>query len=138
MTNDKETIRRLRDALKPFADAAEDLDELHVPNSPIWESPAAMSIEARHLRIARFVWDETHPESPMVVVSTTDVDNNGDHIEMEISVSMWENYRGDFDSMTDEEIERECNTEQDKLDETESWLEAVAAWKASGSPRRDK
>lgn len=43
----------LRKALEPFAEAAEDLEDDHRDNSPIWEAPAAMGIDARHLRAAR-------------------------------------------------------------------------------------
>lgn len=51
---------RERDAavalLKPFAEAADDLDDKHGDGSPIWEAPAAMSIDAGHLReAARFL-----------------------------------------------------------------------------------
>ena len=51
---------------------------------------------------------------------------------MKISYS---DYQGDFDSLTDEEIEWEVNMALDQLNEAESWLEAVAAWKADGKPR---
>jgi len=47
----------------------------------------------------------------------------------------WQGYSADFDAMTDEEIDEEVLCEQSKLDEAESWLEAVAAWKAAGKPR---
>lgn len=56
---------------------------------------------------------------------------------MSVPNKAWEQYRGDFNSMTDEEIEREVEAEQNKLDEAESWLEAVASWKEAGKPRRD-
>ena len=48
---------------------------------------------------------------------------------------VWKEYEGDFNSLSDEEIEQEVVAEQTKLDEAESWLEAVASWKAAGSPR---
>lgn len=48
----------------------------------------------------------------------------------------WYNYRGDFNSMTDEEVEKEVQRAQDKIDEQEEWLEAVASWKAAGKPRK--
>ena len=51
---------------------------------------------------------------------------------MKISYS---DYQGDFDNLTDEEIEWEVNMALDQLNEAESWLEAVAAWKADGKPR---
>lgn len=47
----------------------------------------------------------------------------------------WKEYAGDFNSMTDEEIEAEVASAQERLDEAESWLEAVASWKAAGKPR---
>lgn len=47
----------------------------------------------------------------------------------------WAQYQNDFDAMTDAEIEYETRQSQDQLDEAESWLEAVAAWKAAGRPR---
>jgi len=43
---------KLRAALKPFAEAAADLDDNHADLSPIWESAAAMSIAAKDLRRA--------------------------------------------------------------------------------------
>jgi len=50
--------------------------------------------------------------------------------------AVWEQYAGDFNSMTDEEVEREVRTAENDLDEAESWLEAVASWKAAGKPRK--
>ncbi|WP_298700914.1 hypothetical protein [uncultured Brevundimonas sp.] len=50
-------------------------------------------------------------------------------------VTAWAQYRNDFEAMTDAEIEYETRRSQDQLDEAESWLEAVAAWKAAGRPR---
>ena len=49
--------------------------------------------------------------------------------------SAWKEYAGDFNSMTDKEIEAEVASAQEKLHEEESWLEAVASWKAAGKPR---
>jgi len=46
-------LSKLREALTPFADAAENLEDDHKDSSPIWEAPAAMSIDAKHLRAAR-------------------------------------------------------------------------------------
>lgn len=40
------------EALRPFAEAVESLDDDHADGSPIWESPAAMGIDAGHLRTA--------------------------------------------------------------------------------------
>lgn len=48
---------------------------------------------------------------------------------------VWKEYAGDFNSMTDEEIETETNQAQSLIDENESWVEAVAAWKNAGKPR---
>jgi hypothetical protein len=50
----------LRKALQPFAAAAENLDEDHRDNSPIWETPAAMGIDAVHLRRARTLAGDNH------------------------------------------------------------------------------
>ncbi|MBI0474434.1 hypothetical protein D9601_03525 [Sphingomonas sp. MA1305] len=43
----------LRMLLKPFAEAAEDLDDNHPDRADIWESGAAMSITAGDLRAIR-------------------------------------------------------------------------------------
>jgi len=43
----------LAEALKPFSEAADDLDDDHRHGSDIWEAPAAMAITAGHLRRAR-------------------------------------------------------------------------------------
>lgn len=51
-------------------------------------------------------------------------------------MSAWQQYAADFDALSDEEIEQECRDEQQKLDEAESWLEAVAEWVAAGKPRK--
>ena len=48
----------------------------------------------------------------------------------------WKEYAGDFNAMTDAEIERECENARRELDEAESWLEAVASWKDAGKPRK--
>ncbi len=47
----------------------------------------------------------------------------------------WKRYRADFDALNDKEIEAESEAERRKLDEAESWLEAVASWEAAGKPR---
>ena len=46
-------IARLREALKPFADVVDDLDDDHTDDGKLWESPAAMGITAGDLRRAR-------------------------------------------------------------------------------------
>ncbi|NNH56886.1 hypothetical protein HLI01_08705 [Rhizobium laguerreae] len=48
----------------------------------------------------------------------------------------WKEYENDLNAMTDEQIERECQSAQAQLDEAESWLDAVALWRAAGSPRK--
>ena len=50
---------------------------------------------------------------------------------------LWRQYRGDFNSMTDDEIEWEVRVSEDLVNEHESWLEAVASWKDAGKPRSD-
>ena len=50
----------------------------------------------------------------------------------------WKKYEADFNAMTDEEIASETAAEQQKLDEAEDWLEAVASWEAAGKPRKAK
>lgn len=52
------------------------------------------------------------------------------------SNTAWSRHQGSFNSMTDEEVERECREAQDRIDQDEEWLEAVAAWKKAGKPRR--
>ena len=50
---------------------------------------------------------------------------------------IWKPYAGDFNCMTDEQIETEVQYAQSQIDEHEEWIEAVAAWKAAGKPRKD-
>jgi len=50
--------------------------------------------------------------------------------------NLWKKYAGDFNSMTDDEVDDAVSDEQEKLNEAEEWLEAVASWKAAGKPRR--
>lgn len=47
----------------------------------------------------------------------------------------WKQYANDFNSMTDEQIQRETNSSRDIVDEHEDWLEAVASWERAGKPR---
>ncbi|WP_226554817.1 hypothetical protein [Celeribacter naphthalenivorans] len=49
----------------------------------------------------------------------------------------WRAFAGDFNSMTDAEIETETQIAQNHIDENEAWVEAVASWKAAGKPRTD-
>lgn len=48
----------------------------------------------------------------------------------------WSQYANDFNNMTDDEIEYEYQSSLRLIEEEESWVEAVAAWRAAGSPRR--
>lgn len=50
----------------------------------------------------------------------------------------WKQYVGDFDAMSDEEVEQELGRALNEIDEQESWVEAVASWKAAGKPRTKK
>ncbi len=52
--------------------------------------------------------------------------------------NIWKEYAADFNSMTDEAIETETNDAQELIDEKESWVEAVASWKAAGKPRKNE
>lgn len=47
----------------------------------------------------------------------------------------WREYENDFNNLTDEQVEWEVRSAERDLDEAESWLEAVASWKAAGKPR---
>ena len=59
MTQDEEIAAlraenaRLREALKPFADAAESLADDDKDQWDLWESPAAMGLTVKNLRDAR-------------------------------------------------------------------------------------
>ncbi len=53
------------------------------------------------------------------------------------AVAAWQKYAGDFNAMTDSEIEAESQRARDEMEEHESWLEAVASWEAAGKPRRE-
>ena len=48
---------------------------------------------------------------------------------------LWKEFEADFNSLTDEEIERETDDAQSVIDEQTAWVEAVASWKAAGKPR---
>ena len=54
-----------------------------------------------------------------------------------MNADAWKEF-ADFDAMSDEEVAAEVASEQQKLDEAESWLEAVASWEAAGKPRTEK
>lgn len=49
----------------------------------------------------------------------------------------WKKYRGDFNAMTDEQIDQECKEAQRRIDKDEEWLEAVASWVDAGQPRNE-
>lgn len=55
----------------------------------------------------------------------------------EANNNAWEKYKGDFNCMTDEQIENSAKEYQEKIDDAEEWLEAIASWKAAGKPRRE-
>jgi len=48
---------------------------------------------------------------------------------------IWKKFSGDFDSLTDDQIEEICQEDQNLINEKTEWLEAVASWKAAGKPR---
>ena len=52
----------LIEALRPFVEAADDLDEKHHDSTDIWEAPAAMSINAGHLRRAAALLQGKQPD----------------------------------------------------------------------------
>lgn len=54
----------------------------------------------------------------------------------EITNDLWKEYENDFNAMSDDQIERECEEERRNLDTAESWLEAVESWKKAGKPRK--
>ena|SRR6218665_935943 len=56
-------------------------------------------------------------------------------IKIDAPKEPWYDYRGDFNAMTDEEIEQECEIARNRVAEEESWLEAVESWKQAGRPR---
>lgn len=53
-----------------------------------------------------------------------------------LSEAAWSQYANDLNAMTDDEIEYEYQSSLRLIEEEESWVEAVAAWRAAGSPRR--
>lgn len=55
----------------------------------------------------------------------------------EANNSAWYKFRGDFNAMTDDQIENSAKEYQDKIDDAEEWLEAIAAWKDAGKPRKE-
>lgn len=48
---------------------------------------------------------------------------------------LWERYSGDFNAMSDSEIEREAAASQEVVDRETAFVEAVASWKRAGKPR---
>lgn len=61
-------------------------------------------------------------------------DHSGKGKEMK---DAWKKYRGDFNAMTDEQIDQECKEAQRRIDKDEEWLEAVASWVDAGQPRNE-
>jgi len=49
----------------------------------------------------------------------------------------WMEYKGDFNAMTDAEIDSETEQAKTLIDENESWVDAVASWKVAGKPRTE-
>lgn len=58
--------------------------------------------------------------------------------EVKHTPEAWKRYEGDFNSMTDAEVETAVGEAEDAVEEAEGWLEAVASWKAAGCPRKEK
>lgn len=56
-------ISRLRDALKPFAKAAEDIDDNNHDRWEMWEHPASMNIHVADMRRARTALEANHGRS---------------------------------------------------------------------------
>ena len=50
----------------------------------------------------------------------------------------WEYHKGDFNSMTDEQIDEVTKEAEEQVEAYEKWLEAVASWKDAGKPRMEK
>lgn len=46
-------LAKAHEVIRPFAEAADDLDDAHADHSSIWEAPAAMNIRGADLRAAR-------------------------------------------------------------------------------------
>ena len=51
---------------------------------------------------------------------------------------LWKEYAGDFNAMSDEEIDQEESIAQNLIDENQPWVDAVASWRAAGKPRNVK
>lgn len=51
---------------------------------------------------------------------------------------IWQQFSGDFNAMTDAEIDQEVDQAQDRIDKETEFVEAVSAWKAAGRPRSKK
>lgn len=49
----------------------------------------------------------------------------------------WGKFEADLNALTDAQIDAECQKAMAALEEAEEWLEAVEAWRADGSPRRE-
>lgn len=58
----QQRVEEMRELLRPFADAADDLDDKHRDGSEIWEAPAAMSITAGDLRRAALTLNDRSAE----------------------------------------------------------------------------
>ncbi|MEW9855945.1 hypothetical protein [Novosphingobium sp. M1R2S20] len=52
-------------------------------------------------------------------------------------IDAWKRYQGDFNAMTDGEVDEVTEECRRQVEEAEDWLEAVASWKAAGKPRME-
>ena len=50
---------------------------------------------------------------------------------------LWKKYKGDFNTMTDKEIQVEVSLSESKVDEEMEFIEAYHSWVAAGRPRDD-
>ena len=48
---------------------------------------------------------------------------------------LWKKYKGDFNAMTNEEVDFEVENSLEVVAIEEEWLEAVASWVEAGKPR---
>lgn len=48
----------------------------------------------------------------------------------------WKKYAGTLNSLTDEQIEFECESARNDMANAKEWLEAVASWEAAGKPSK--
>jgi hypothetical protein len=75
------------------------------------------------IKAEKYIYPYVGNVGPQDAISSEAVDNS------------WKQYSGDFNAMTDEEIQTETEQANDLIDENESWVIAVALWEACGKPR---